>query len=102
MIAQSNQRMENMLSEAGAELIYGHARLTGTHEVTVGDKRYRAERILIATGGTPFIPDFPGREHLLSSDQIFDLDQLPEQMLIIGGGYIACEFAGIFTTSALK
>lgn len=102
MIAQSNQRMENMLSEAGAELIYGHARLTGTHEVTVGDKRYRAERILIATGGTPFIPDFPGREHLLSSDQIFDLDQLPEQMLIIGGGYIACEFAGIFHNLGVK
>lgn len=102
LIAQSNQRMEALITDTGADLIYGHAKVTGPHQVTVDDKTYSAERILIATGGVPTMPDIAGHEHLLSSDQVFDLDNLPQQMVIIGGGYIACEFAGIFHNLGVK
>ena len=102
LIAGSNKRMEALITDAGADLIYGHAKVTGPHQVTVDNKSYSAERILIATGGVPKMPDIQGHEHLLSSDQIFDIDQLPKQMVIIGGGYIACEFAGIFHNLGVK
>jgi len=96
LIAKSNTIMEGMLTKAGAEYISGRARVVGPHSVAVNGQQYQAERILIATGGQPQLPDIPGREYMLSSDQIFDLATLPERLLIIGGGYIACEFAGIF------
>src|SRR5690606_20771514 len=54
------------------------------------------ERILIATGGWPSVPDIPGREHVITSNEAFFLDNLPKQITIVGGGYIAVEFAGIF------
>jgi len=95
-ISKLNGMYGDMLGKVGVDMIDGHARVTGPNEVQVGDKSYRAERILLATGGRPFIPDVPGKEHLLSSDQIFDLEKLPQKMLIVGGGYIATEFAGIF------
>lgn len=96
LIAEANKRMETMLDNAGAQLIRGRATLCGPHEIIVNEQAYTAERILIATGGRPYRPEFPGHEHVLSSDEIFDLNDLPERMVIIGGGYIACEFAGIF------
>ena len=102
LIAESNQRMETMLKNAGAQLIRGRATLCGPHEIRVNEQRYTAERILIATGGHPYRPEFPGNEYLISSNEIFDLNNLPEQMLIIGGGYIACEFAGIFHNLGVK
>ncbi|MCW9048797.1 MAG: glutathione-disulfide reductase [Deltaproteobacteria bacterium] len=102
LIAQSNVRMEAMLADSGAQLIHGRARVISPHAVTVDNKIFTSERILIATGGRPYLPAVPGIEHLLTSDQIFDLDQLPEQLLIIGGGYIACEFAGIFHNLGVK
>lgn len=96
VIAQANKRMEEMLQNSGAELIYGRASIRGPHQVAIADKVYSADRILIATGGAATRPDIPGSKHILVSDQIFDLDRLPQQMVVIGGGYIACEFAGIF------
>lgn len=95
-INKLNGMYAEMLGNAGVELISGHARLLDAHRVAVGDKQYTAERILLATGNRPFLPEIPGKEHLLSSDQIFDLETLPKRMLIVGGGYIATEFAGIF------
>lgn len=95
-ISKLNDLYAEMLKNSGAELINGHARLLDSHRVEVDGKCYSAQRILLATGSRPFIPEIPGREHLLSSDQIFDLPVLPKKMLIIGGGYIATEFAGIF------
>ena len=86
-------------------LLEGYARLTGPHEVELatlnadgspGHQGYSAERILIATGGQPYLPHFQGREHVISSDQAFDLDPFPQRLLVVGGGYIACEFASIF------
>lgn len=95
-INKLNSMYSEVLVNAGVEMLDGHARLLDAHRVTVNDKEYSAERILLATGGQPSLPEIPGREHLLSSDQIFDLERLPKRMLIVGGGYIATEFAGIF------
>lgn len=95
-IAKLNSLYEETLEKAGVTQLRGHARLTGPHSVEIAGNSYTAERILLATGSHPSIPEFPGREHVLSSDQIFDLPQLPKRMLIVGGGYIATEFAGIF------
>lgn len=95
-IAKLNDIYRGMLADTGAKLINGHCRVLDEHLVEVAGKQYSAERILLATGSRPFLPEIPGREHLLSSDQIFDLEHLPKKMLIVGGGYIATEFAGIF------
>jgi len=56
-----------------------------------------APHVLLATGGMPFVPDLPGREHVIVSDAMFDLAPFPKRLLVVGGGYIACEFASIFT-----
>lgn len=85
-----------MLEEAGATLVEGRAAVTGAHSVCVNGRTYRAKRILLAAGGRPYIPDIPGREHLISSDDAFFLERLPDSIVIVGGGYIAVEFAGIF------
>lgn len=95
-IARLNGVYGKILDSAGVELIEGHAALIDAHTVAVNDKHYSAERILIATGGWPSIPDIPGKEHIISSNEVFFLETLPEKIIIVGGGYIAVEFAGIF------
>jgi len=95
-IERLNGVYENILSSAGVELIEGHGSLVDEHTVAVDGKNYSAERILLATGGWPSIPDIPGKEHVISSNEVFFLETLPEKILICGGGYIAVEFAGIF------
>lgn len=95
-IAKLSGIYSKMLDDVGVEMIEGHASLCGPHQVEVEGKFYSAERILLATGSRPVMPDIPGKEHLLDSDQIFDLEQLPNRLLIVGGGYVATEFAGIF------
>jgi glutathione reductase (NADPH) len=92
------------LGKAGVELIHGRAVLKDAHTVVIagkgedgGDLTVTAERILIATGGRPWMPDdLPGIEHAISSEEAFHLAELPKRILIAGGGYIAVEFAGIF------
>ncbi len=85
-----------LLDSAGVERIKGHGLLVDEHTVIVEGKNYSAERILIAAGGWPSIPDIPGKEHIISSNEVFFLKTLPEKIIIVGGGYIAVEFAGIF------
>jgi glutathione reductase (NADPH) len=85
-----------LLDSAGVELIEGRGRLTGSHSVHVGDRMITAEKILIATGGRPWCPEFEGSEHVITSDEAFHLERLPPRVVVVGGGYIACEFAGIF------
>ena len=68
----------------------------GPHTVDVDGKIYSARHILISVGGRPFIPDIPGKEHAIDSDIALDLPSKPEKIAIVGGGYIAVEFAGIF------
>lgn len=95
-ITRLNGIYHNMLTGAGVTLVNGRARLVDSHTVAVDDKIYSAERILIATGGWPFVPEFPGREHVITSNEVFYLDKLPKRCVVVGGGYIAIEFASIF------
>ena len=85
-----------LLKGAGVQVIEGWATLADAHTVAVGAQRYSAKNILIATGGKPSVPDIVGREHVISSNEIFDIDPFPKRLLVVGGGYIACEFASIF------
>jgi len=87
------------LGKAGAELIHGRAVLKDAHTVEIvgKDRTYTADKILIATGGRPWVPpELPGVEHAITSEEAFHLPELPKRILIAGGGYIAVEFAGIF------
>lgn len=84
------------LKKAGVALFPGRAVLEDPHTVRIGDARVHAARILIATGGRPWLPTIPGIELAITSDEVFDLPRLPESILIAGGGYIAVELACIF------
>ena len=95
-IARLNGVYAKLLDEAGVTRIAGRARLVDAHTVAVGERRVTAEHILIATGGWPSLPSTPGIEHALTSNEVFGLDRLPERVVVVGGGYIAVEFAGIF------
>ena len=86
----------NMLNGAGVKVINGFAKLVDAHTVEIDGIRHTARSILIATGGTPSVPHFKGREHVVTSNEMFDLDPFPKRLLVVGGGYIACEFASIF------
>lgn len=103
LIANKNREIErlngiyrNLLINSGVTLLEGHARLLDAHGVELDGKRYSAKHILIATGGWPHIPDIPGHEHAIGSNEAFFLEQLPKRVLVVGGGYIAVEFASIF------
>ena len=95
-IARLNAIYRGLLEDADARVIDGRARLIDAHTLAVGGQRYTARKILLATGGWPWKPDFPGRDLALTSNDIFDLEAFPRRLLIVGGGYIAAEFAGIF------
>jgi glutathione reductase (NADPH) len=95
-ISRLNAIYRNLLTDAGADIIDGRASLVDAHTVAVGGREYRADKILIATGGWPYIPQFHGSEHAITSNEIFDLPAFPKRIVIVGGGYIAVEFAGIF------
>lgn len=84
-----------MLENAGVTVIEGTATLADANTVVVGDTRYSARHITVATGSWPVIPEVPGKECMLSSNEMFFLPQLPRQAVVWGGGYIAVEFAGI-------
>ena len=84
------------LDKSGVSYIAGAGRFIDGHTVAVADDEYRAERIVIATGGRPGVPDIPGAELGITSDGFFALDNRPERVLIAGSGYIAVELAGIF------
>lgn len=94
-IERLNGVYARLLDQSGAERIWGRATLEGPHEVRVGDRVVTSENILVATGGWPDVPDVPGRELGITSNEIFSLDEQPERILIVGGGFIAVEFAGI-------
>lgn len=103
LIANKNREIERLngiyrklLENSGVKLLEGHARILGPHEVEVDGQRFSTEKILVATGGWPLIPEIPGREHAIGSNEAFFLEQLPKRIIIVGGGYIAVEFAGIF------
>jgi glutathione reductase (NADPH) len=94
-------RLEGAYSETltnhDVTIIHDRAQLTGANSVQLGSgKAVTADKILIATGARPLMPEFPGVEHAISSNEVFNLPKLPQRIVIAGGGYIANEFAGIF------
>jgi len=95
-IARLNSIYTRLLENAGAQMFNGRAKIVGANEIEVNGQKYTAERILIATGGTPFIPEIPGAELAISSDEAFHLTEFPQSVVIVGGGFIALEFACIY------
>jgi len=95
-IDRLNGIYENLLKNAGVDLLHGTASLADANTVHIDGKVLSADKILIATGGTPFMPDIPGIEHAISSNEVFHLESQPASAVVVGGGYIAVEFAGIF------
>ncbi len=95
-ISRLNSIYNGLLETSGAQVIHGTATLVDPKTVEVNGSYYRADKILLATGSWPTVPDFPGNELSITSNEIFDLDTFPSRLLVVGGGYIATEFAGIF------
>ncbi|MEI6985455.1 MAG: glutathione-disulfide reductase [Rhodospirillaceae bacterium] len=94
-IDRLNQIYIEMLGKAGVTLVRQRARLVDTNTVEAGGRRYRAKTIMIATGGRPSLLSIPGIEHAITSDDLLEIAELPRKLLVIGGGYIAVEFASI-------
>ena len=110
-ITRLNGVYSNLLNGSGVTVLNGFARIDGEHAIHLatlhadgspGHQNFTAQNILIATGGTPFVPHFQGREHAITSNEIFDLEPFPKRLLVVGGGYIACEFASIFNGLGAK
>jgi len=95
-INRLNSIYDNLLESSGCDVIRGKGVVTSPETVEVNGQSLAARRILIATGGWPFMPDVPGIEFAIDSNQVFGLDQFPKRLVVVGGGYIAVEFAGIF------
>jgi len=95
-IRRLNGVYRRLLTEAGATIIEERATLLDRHTVAIGDRRLTARYILIATGSWPVLPQVPGAEHAITSNEAFHLESRPERVILVGGGYIAVEFAGIF------
>ncbi|MDY0248798.1 MAG: glutathione-disulfide reductase [Pseudomonas sp.] len=95
-IKRLNGIYEKLLINSGVNLFNGHAKIIDAHTVEVNGQQHTAEHILIAVGGWPQVPDIPGREHVTDSNQVFFLAEQPKRVLVIGGGYIAVEFASVF------
>ena len=96
-ISRLNGIYAGLLEQAGVTVYRGKATILEPQRVQIaGERTLNCRHVLIATGGWPWIPEFPGRELVLSSNEVFDLESLPQRILIVGGGYIAVEFAGIF------
>ncbi len=95
-IARLNAIYENVLAKAGVEILKLRAAIVDPHSVECGGKTYSAKHILVATGSWPTVPDIPGRELAITSNEAFFLPELPASIIVVGGGYIALEFASIF------
>lgn len=94
-IARLNGIYRNLLSNAGVDILEGRATLSAPGKISINGKTVTARNILIATGGWPVKPDIPGAELAITSNEFFFLPELPKSALVVGGGYIAVEFAGI-------
>ncbi|HJU62462.1 MAG TPA: glutathione-disulfide reductase [Candidatus Binatia bacterium] len=95
-IDRLNGVYRRLLQGSGVTIIESRAEVVDPHTVIVDGKKITAKYILIAVGGWPAVPEFPGSEHAITSNEIFFLPALPRKVIIVGGGYIGVEFAGIF------
>jgi glutathione reductase (NADPH) len=94
-ISRLNGVYRKLLGDAGVEILDGHAEIVDAHTVAVDGKRYTAKYILVAVGSWPAVPKIFGAENAITSNEAFHLGSLPEKVIIVGGGYIGVEFAGI-------
>ena len=90
------------LGNADVEVLQGRGKVTGPNTVEVDGKEYTAKNILVAVGGLPWAPDIPGIEHAIVSDDALELPELPKSIAVVGGGYIALEFACIFNAMGVE
>jgi len=97
-IARLNGIYEKNLGKENVEYLAGFGSLIDQHTVKVGDKSYTAERILLAPGGTPVVPNIPGSELGITSDGFFELTEMPKKVAVVGAGYIAVELAGMLNS----
>lgn len=97
-IKRLNGIYETNLDNSGVAYIAGAARFVDAHTIAVGDEEYTADRIVIATGGRPIVPDVPGAGFGITSDDFFALDERPERVLVAGSGYVAVELSGVFNS----
>ena len=95
-IKRLNGIYENNLDKRGVTYLSGHARFVDAHTLDIDGQSVEADRIVIATGGRPTVPEIPGAEHGITSDDFFELEERPQRVLIAGSGYIAVELAGVF------
>ena len=95
-IARLNGVYERLLTSVGVEILRSRARVLDPHTVEIGGERRTAKYILVATGSWPQVPALPGSELGFTSNEVFHLERLPARALVVGGGYIAVEFASIF------
>lgn len=97
-IDRLNGIYERLLSNSNVDVVKGEGKFVDINTVEVNGRRYKAKKILIATGGRTYRPQIKGVENAIFSDEAFYLKKLPKNIIIIGGGYIAIEFAGIFNS----
>ncbi len=109
LVAAKNQELNRlegvyrrMLRDGGVDLHEGHGRLVDAHTVEVDGQRHTASHIALASGGWPHLPQVPGIEHVITSNEALDLSELPRRAIIVGGGYIGCEFASIFAAAGVQ
>ncbi|HTW89968.1 MAG TPA: glutathione-disulfide reductase [Candidatus Binataceae bacterium] len=95
-ITRLNGIYRRLLEGSGVKIIEQRATVVDPHTVAIGSARYSTGHILIATGSWPTVPELPGAEHAITSNEAFHLERLPERVIVVGGGYIGVEFAGIF------
>ena len=105
LIAAKNREVDRLngvyikkLMDTGVDILDGRGTLVDAHTVQVGQRTVTAQCILVATGSRPVLPQTPGIEYAITSDQALELAELPKRIVVVGGGYIAAEFAGIFNT----
>jgi glutathione reductase (NADPH) len=96
-VGRLNGIYQRMLDNSKVELFSSHARFIDAHTIEVGDTKVTADKVLIAVGGKPFLPNILGIEHAITSNEMFHLKEQPKRMVVLGGGYIGCEFACIMS-----
>ncbi|HLM71989.1 MAG TPA: FAD-dependent oxidoreductase, partial [Polyangiaceae bacterium] len=109
LIANKNKEIDRLnsvyirlLRDSGVKLLEGRGRVVDAHTVEVGGKTYTAKYILVATGSRPHMPEVRGIEHAITSNEALELTSIPKRLVIVGGGYIGVEFAGIFNAVGSK
>ena len=95
-IKRLNGIYESMLGNANVDVFNARATVVGPHTVDIGGQKVTAKYILVATGGWPVVPDIPGKEHAITSNEFFHMEKWPERAIVVGGGYIAVELTGVF------